>query len=159
MSVVDLRLAGLDVHLDLDVLAVAALDVDRVLDAVVVGVQLPALDAPVLLAQRDLDRLLVRHRGGDVDGRLPIVIGLTVVVGDLAGGGIDVELVLLAVELDLDLPLPGPVVVVDLDGADLAPAGGLESDVPGDRKSTRLNSSHVAISYAVFCLKKKTQKS
>src|SRR5436305_5689583 len=27
-----------------------------------------------------------------------------------------------------------------------------------DRKSTRLNSSHVRISYAVFCLKKKTQK-
>src|SRR5699024_11360733 len=27
-----------------------------------------------------------------------------------------------------------------------------------DRKSTRLNSSHVSISYAVFCLKKKTQK-
>src|SRR5439155_10022086 len=27
--------------------------------------------------------------------------------------------------------------------------------VPVDRKSTRLNSSHVAISYAVFCLKKK----
>src|SRR5690625_2999211 len=29
----------------------------------------------------------------------------------------------------------------------------------GDRKSTRLNSSHVAISYAVFCLKKKTSRS
>src|SRR5690625_6773658 len=29
--------------------------------------------------------------------------------------------------------------------------------VPSDRKSTRLNSSHVAISYAVFCLKKKQQ--
>src|SRR5699024_11545569 len=27
-----------------------------------------------------------------------------------------------------------------------------------DRKSTRLNSSHVSISYAVFCLKKKTHK-
>src|SRR5690606_39573822 len=27
-----------------------------------------------------------------------------------------------------------------------------------DRKSTRLNSSHVKISYAVFCLKKKTNK-
>src|SRR5690625_5664574 len=27
-----------------------------------------------------------------------------------------------------------------------------------DRKSTRLNSSHVAISYAVFCLKKKRSK-
>src|SRR5690625_5498327 len=30
--------------------------------------------------------------------------------------------------------------------------------IGGDRKSTRLNSSHVAISYAVFCLKKKTQQ-
>src|SRR5699024_11979026 len=37
----------------------------------------------------------------------------------------------------------------------------LMDDIPvkvclqGDRKSTRLNSSHVSISYAVFCLKKK----
>src|SRR5207249_6896352 len=30
------------------------------------------------------------------------------------------------------------------------------SDRAQDRKSTRLNSSHVSISYAVFCLKKKT---
>src|SRR3712207_7709957 len=29
----------------------------------------------------------------------------------------------------------------------------------GDRKSTRLNSSHANISYAVFCLKKKTHSS
>src|SRR3989454_11863057 len=28
-------------------------------------------------------------------------------------------------------------------------------DIRGDRKSTRLNSSHLVISYAVFCLKKK----
>src|SRR5690606_40868163 len=33
-------------------------------------------------------------------------------------------------------------------------AGGLPINL--DRKSTRLNSSHVKISYAVFCLKKKT---
>src|SRR5689334_23621962 len=33
----------------------------------------------------------------------------------------------------------------------VAAAGGF-----GDRKSTRLNSSHSSISYAVFCLKKKT---
>src|SRR5690625_5621144 len=32
-------------------------------------------------------------------------------------------------------------------------------DIVPDRKSTRLNSSHVAISYAVFCLKKKRQYS
>src|SRR5207244_8880468 len=29
---------------------------------------------------------------------------------------------------------------------------------PGDRKSTRLNSSHQIISYAVFCLKKKNNQ-
>src|SRR5207247_4789438 len=29
---------------------------------------------------------------------------------------------------------------------------------PGDRKSTRLNSSHEWISYAVFCLKKKIER-
>src|SRR5207249_10943806 len=32
------------------------------------------------------------------------------------------------------------------------------SSPPPDRKSTRLNSSHVSTSYAVFCLKKKTQR-
>src|SRR5439155_20366264 len=32
-----------------------------------------------------------------------------------------------------------------------------QREPPRDRKSTRLNSSHVAISYAVFCLKKKKQ--
>src|SRR5207302_9490745 len=37
----------------------------------------------------------------------------------------------------------------------LAEAGGDTDTKEGDRKSTRLNSSHVKISYAVFCLKKK----
>src|SRR5690554_7657905 len=37
-------------------------------------------------------------------------------------------------------------------------AGLQKSLVDVDRKSTRLNSSHVRISYAVFCLKKKTKK-
>src|SRR5690554_702736 len=34
--------------------------------------------------------------------------------------------------------------------------GHTERAITSDRKSTRLNSSHVRISYAVFCLKKKT---
>src|SRR3712207_7296006 len=34
-------------------------------------------------------------------------------------------------------------------------AGGADERGPVDRKSTRLNSSHANISYAVFCLKKK----
>src|SRR5438094_1653125 len=38
-------------------------------------------------------------------------------------------------------------------------SGGLENAIgPRDRKSTRLNSSHRTISYAVFCLKKKKKK-
>src|SRR5439155_4513818 len=38
------------------------------------------------------------------------------------------------------------------------PAGARPDPIDRDRKSTRLNSSHVAISYAVFCLKKKKIK-
>src|SRR5690606_40279395 len=38
------------------------------------------------------------------------------------------------------------------------PAYLVGADRPPDRKSTRLNSSHVKISYAVFCLKKKKNK-
>src|SRR3712207_9009436 len=43
--------------------------------------------------------------------------------------------------------------VLALDGPEVADAA---ADVGADRKSTRLNSSHANISYAVFCLKKKT---
>src|SRR5439155_19426064 len=46
-------------------------------------------------------------------------------------------------------PLDEKSVIVEIRGGE----GGEE-----DRKSTRLNSSHVAISYAVFCLKKKKKK-
>src|SRR5947207_12366462 len=42
---------------------------------------------------------------------------------------------------------------LDIDPADDAGSG------TGDRKSTRLNSSHTVISYAVFCLKKKNIRS
>src|SRR3712207_7206780 len=75
-----------------------------------------------------------------------------------------------------DLPGPGRLfrgrlaetrgqIAVGLRGLDDVPAGAsllahrlghLPGDLP-DRKSTRLNSSHANISYAVFCLKKKKQ--
>src|SRR5256885_7337112 len=48
----------------------------------------------------------------------------------------------------------------DAPGHDLAPSP-VARDARGasqDRKSTRLNSSHLVISYAVFCLKKKKKK-
>src|SRR2546427_3396707 len=40
-----------------------------------------------------------------------------------------------------------------------SPSFGLRCNHGGDRKSTRLNSSHSQISYAVFCLKKKKNSS
>src|SRR5437868_10540930 len=39
-----------------------------------------------------------------------------------------------------------------------SPSQGRSPRRTADRKSTRLNSSHVSISYAVFCLKKKNRK-
>src|SRR5690349_23489065 len=43
-------------------------------------------------------------------------------------------------------------------GSNLGPTNQVLIDRVTDRKSTRLNSSHVEISYAVFCLKKKKKK-
>src|SRR3712207_7730002 len=52
-----------------------------------------------------------------------------------------------------DGPPTNPAITVLTDGGDSVRAFAGE---PLDRKSTRLNSSHANISYAVFCLKKKT---
>src|SRR2546430_3948401 len=51
-----------------------------------------------------------------------------------------------------------PAGAIQLAGLDVTPERGhLRPDVARDRKSTRLNSSHSQISYAVFCLKKKNK--
>src|SRR5699024_11720588 len=77
----------------------------------------------------------LRRQGLDPD---PVPVSGTVVV---LGEGEDADAVAnLLLEWDLDVRRNAP------------PSG----KVHGDRKSTRLNSSHVSISYAVFCLKKKT---
>src|SRR5207253_10055677 len=77
----------------------------------------------------------------------PRVIAV-LVVGAIRDCGID------AVVVAVMEPCPGKGVVRD----ELQPLGEplVHFDLQRiDRKSTRLNSSHVAISYAVFCLKKK----
>src|SRR5256885_6545779 len=54
-----------------------------------------------------------------------------------------------------------PTVVMPFASASPGSLFAPEMSVPGadgDRKSTRLNSSHLVISYAVFCLKKKKNK-
>src|SRR2546430_8527666 len=48
---------------------------------------------------------------------------------------------------------------VEDDGAAVAWVQDLDRPWKSDRKSTRLNSSHSQISYAVFCLKKKNKRS
>src|SRR5690606_42039579 len=53
------------------------------------------------------------------------------------------------------IPLSGPGQAGDRGAAAGGPGGAGRRGAGGDRKSTRLNSSHVKISYAVFCLKKK----
>src|SRR5690606_22642224 len=87
-----------------------------------------------------------------------------VVVGNHFRGGPLQRLALLALALGLLDRVH--VIGVDLARGDLAQGKHgrlvvglavvqLRLDAVGDRKSTRLNSSHVKISYAVFCLKKK----
>src|SRR5699024_12377345 len=86
---------------------------------------------------------------------LPIY-GLHLRGGDLVGQP-DVELAVLDVELRGQGALvdvlrgPAQIGVDPVVGDPTAQLRAVE-----DRKSTRLNSSHVSISYAVFCLKKKT---
>src|SRR5690606_41802710 len=93
----------------------------------------PATPAPYPLSLHDALPIYSRDRAHGVD-QLVGVGGVPCGRGDVdaepvvAGGG-DVE--------------PGDQSAAALDDA--------------DRKSTRLNSSHVKISYAVFCLKKKKQ--
>src|SRR2546427_8307961 len=68
----------------------------------------------------------------------------------------------LALELGRQLDVPMPTTAVANEFLTAARGLGLEAkdfavvfNVLADRKSTRLNSSHSQISYAVFCLKKK----
>src|SRR5256885_4000319 len=57
------------------------------------------------------------------------------------------------------LPIFAPTGAAPLRPGPPAPAVGIPgSPLPPDRKSTRLNSSHLVISYAVFCLKKKNRQ-
>src|SRR3712207_7277474 len=60
--------------------------------------------------------------------------------------------------LDQELAAHHPL-VADLAGRAVRAGDDSPAHQPVDRKSTRLNSSHANISYAVFCLKKKRQHS
>src|SRR5947209_12159974 len=84
-------------------------------------------------------------------------------LGALAGAGlannVDVPLALFVGEGDVAAGRPGNNGWFTLHKSGTAPRakhaaiGGVPAGNPQDRKSTRLNSSHANISYAVFCLK------
>src|SRR5688572_17837249 len=92
---------------------------------------------------------------------------IRIVVSSAPGGGYDAYARTLAQHLRKHIPGDPTIVVQNMPGAggtvatnwlfNVAPKDGTVFGViqRGDRKSTRLNSSHSQISYAVFCLKKK----
>src|SRR5699024_11218118 len=88
-----------------------------------------------------------------IEKRIPVAAGL-------GGGSTDAAAVFRKLNTlwDINLPLKDLQALANQVGSDVAYsiAGGTALvEGRGDRKSTRLNSSHVSISYAVFCLKKK----
>src|SRR5699024_11718349 len=62
------------------------------------------------------------------------------------------------VSVDIVYQALGESVPITMVGLDVTRPSLLDMNDLEDRKSTRLNSSHVSISYAVFCLKKKHTK-
>src|SRR5256885_3893615 len=101
----------------------------------------------VLGACTDCRRLWGKYRAGEIDdieieavnGRLAPSVGTCMVMGTAS------TMACITETLGLSLPMSATI-----------PAPHAER-FRSDRKSTRLNSSHLVISYAVFCLKKKKQ--
>src|SRR5438034_5610669 len=62
--------------------------------------------------------------------------------------------ILIGIKLSVAAARPRPVQIEAVEAVNLFCLGA-SMDLHRDRKSTRLNSSHTVISYAVFCLKKK----
>src|SRR5207249_9466189 len=84
-----------------------------------------------------------------VSWTVPLIQGQVVLTAVAAKGASKASTIKL---ITLAVGPPAPIAKLNLSTtAPVIPIGGSTTD----RKSTRLNSSHVSISYAVFCLKKK----
>src|SRR5690606_41863177 len=110
---------------------------------------------PGVLAVGHAMRWLRRRTG-------PVRTGLTALVTLLAAlAGVDATITAVREALGTEQVLVTTRGLMNEQLASLCHPVGLRpraSERNGDRKSTRLNSSHVKISYAVFCLKKKKKK-
>src|SRR5690606_1832598 len=124
--------------------------------------------------ERDAAVLLARVAPGQIDARLQLhVLAPVVHAAQLQKAAAVVEVpdhagVQVEQRMQLDLGPRGAVVAREREqlaagearherriGRDIGGGVTRAETVAEDRKSTRLNSSHVKISYAVFCLKKK----
>src|SRR5690606_39746525 len=85
--------------------------------------------------------------------RLPRTLGVWSAAFILVGITIGSGIFRVPAQIAVTLGSPGAFLLVWVIGGLITLAGALP--IAEDRKSTRLNSSHVKISYAVFCLKKK----
>src|SRR2546426_6322781 len=94
-----------------------------------------------------------RSLGVALWGVVGLLAGVLGALSALIGTGAGRNLVARAAEGALRQVFTGTIEIGDVGGTLLT--GLTLSDVRLDRKSTRLNSSHLVISYAVFCLKKK----
>src|SRR5690625_1599875 len=113
--------------------------------------QYPVADLVAKLTARGVN---VRFGVHPVAGRLPGHMNVL-----LAEAKVPYDVVLEMDEINDDFPRTSVVLVIGAnDTVNPAAIDDANSPIAGiDRKSTRLNSSHVAISYAVFCLKKKKE--
>src|SRR3989338_10753749 len=100
------------------------------------------------MLEQDMDTIPIRRSfERDVKGRLKDISGNIEELTTVRYGSHTYHII--AVQYPNSLRPDHPTVLI---------SGGVHGDEPAgvqDRKSTRLNSSHSSISYAVFCLKKK----
>src|SRR5260221_3886382 len=102
--------------------------------------------APVLIGEVPAPLLVEAHERIDPAGPIevrPLIAHAQMHLDHATADGLGVEDAGVALEMPAD-----PRAAIRLDA-------GIEAYCGADRKSTRLNSSHTVISYAVFCLKKK----
>src|SRR5207245_5620218 len=96
-------------------------------------------------------------KANDLMKHLLMKKGLMVSINQPLGADLALEI---AKDLDIEAEVVSFETAVELEAIEKSGAKGTTPRGPvitvmGDRKSTRLNSSHGSISYAVFCLKKK----
>src|SRR3989454_4362051 len=115
---------------------------------------------PLSLLLVDVDRLKLtndrwgHHAGDQALGRVAVAIQKSLRGTDIAArlGGDEFAIIL------PDTDAVAALIVATRIRRNLVENASTMVTVSGDRKSTRLNSSHLVISYAVFCLKKKKKK-